>query len=366
MKVRVRKETLMKMNLQTFATMNIFDLVQAPNIATYWSEKVNEMQPYLGEELFPVDKQLGMKLSWLKGKTGSPVALRPSSLDSDVIPRGRKGFEELIEKMIFFKESYYIDEELRQQLQMVNQTNNTAYRDVLVNRVFDDVADLLRGAAVRREIMRMQMLTTGSITINENGQKYDIDYDLPAEHKKKATVKWSDVEKADPVEDIDAAMKAMEEEGVTPTRAIMNGKTFRYLRQNAAIKATILGNSANAKAAKLSKQALLDYISEEFNLEIVIYNKVYTDASGTHKFIPDDIFVLLPGQTLGKTWFGTTPEEADLMSSPNIANVQVVDTGVAITTMKKADPVNVETKVSMISLPSFEQSEAVCILNVGE
>lgn len=362
MKVKIHKETLMKMNLQYFAALNIFDLVQAPNIATYWAERVNEQQPYLGEELFPADKQLGMKLSWLKGKTGSPVALRPSGLDADVIPRGRAGFEELIQKMVFFKESYYIDEELRQELNMINQTNNAAYRDVVLNRVFDDVADLLRGAAVRREIMRMQLLTTGSITIDENGQKHEIDYDVPEKHKGNAAVAWSNATGADPVEDIDKAITALKEDGVTPARAILNSKTFRYLRQNAAIKATILGNNANAQAAKLSKQALLDYISEEFDLEIVIYDKVYTDSTGTHKFIPDDTFILLPAQTLGKTWFGTTPEESDLMSSPNIANVSVVDTGVAVTTMKKADPVNVETKVSMISLPSFEQANAVYIL----
>ncbi|MGM0292713.1 major capsid protein [Enterococcus sp. AZ062] len=362
MKVKIHKETLMKMNLQYFATLNIFDLVQAPNIATYWAERANEQQPYLGEELFPADKQLGMKLSWLKGKTGSPVALRPSGLDADVIPRGRAGFEELIQKMIFFKESYYIDEELRQELNMINQTNNPAYRDVVVNRVFDDITDLLRGAAVRREIMRMELLTTGAITIQENGQDHVIKYDLPENHMGNADVAWSDVANADPVEDIDKAISVLKEEGVNPSRAIMNSKTFRYLRQNAAIKATILGNNANAQAAKLSKQALLDYISEEFNLEIVIYDKVYTDSKGTKKFIPDNTFVLLPSQTLGKTWFGTTPEESDLMSSPNVANVSVVDTGVAVTTMKKADPVNVETKVSMISLPSFEQANAVYIL----
>ncbi|WP_459904928.1 major capsid protein [Enterococcus thailandicus] len=205
-------------------------------------------------------------------------------------------------------------------------------------------------------------MTTGSITIDENGQKHEIDYDVPEKHKGNAAVAWSNATGADPVEDIDKAITALKEDGVTPARAILNSKTFRYLRQNAAIKATILGNNANAQAAKLSKQALLDYISEEFDLEIVIYDKVYTDSTGTHKFIPDDTFILLPAQTLGKTWFGTTPEESDLMSSPNVANVSVVDTGVAVTTMKKADPVNVETKVSMISLPSFEQANAVYIL----
>lgn len=362
MKVNIRKETLMKMNLQYFAAFNVFDLVQAPNIATYWAEKINEQQPFLGEELFPDDKQLGTKLSWLKGKTGSPVALRPSALDADVIPRGREGFEEMIGEMIFFKESKYIDEELRQQLNLISQTNNTQYRDIILNRIFDDTTDLLRGAAVRREIMRMQMLTTGTITIAEGGQEYFIDYDIPDSHKGEATVAWSDTDDADPIEDIETAIAALKADGVEPARAILNNKTFRYLRQNTTIKATILGNNANAQAAKLSKQALLDYIAEELNLEIVVYDKVYTDASGTKKFIPDDVFVLLPAQTLGKTWFGTTPEESDLMADQNVAKVSLVDTGVAITTTKKPDPVNVETKVSMLALPSFEQSDAVYIL----
>lgn len=342
---------------------NIFDLIKASNLATYWFEKIQEMQPYLGEELFPVKKQLGMKLSWLKGKTGSPVALRPSALDADVIPRGRAGFEEQIAKMIFFKESKYIDEELRQELNMINQTNNSEYRDIILNRVFDDIADLLRGAAVRREIMRMQMLTTGTITIAEGGQNHNIDYDLPADHKTAVTTSWSDHENAVPVEDIEAAIeKIVADTGERPQRAILNTVTFRHLRRNVSIKASILGNNGNAAQAKLSRQSLLDYIEDELQLEIVIYDKIYTDSTGTHKFVPDNKFVLLPAVTLGNSWFGTTPEESDLMSATNTAEVSIVDTGVAVTTMKKDDPVNVETKVSMIHLPSFEQSDKVYIL----
>ena len=74
--------------------------------------------------------------------------------------------------------------------------------------------------------------------------------------------------------------------------------------------------------------------------------------------------VLFPSGTLGKTWFGTTPEESDLMTGAN-ASVSIVDTGVAITTMKHDDPVNVETKVTMICLPSFEQADQVYILDIS-
>ena len=95
-----------------------------------------------------------------------------------------------------------------------------------------------------------------------------------------------------------------------------------------------------------------------------IYNKSYVDEKGAkHKYIPDGTVVLLPGGSLGTTWFGTTPEESDLMTG-SAANVAIVDMGVAITTMKRMDPVNVETKVSMISLPSFELADQIAILDV--
>ena len=49
----------------------------------------------------------------------------------------------------------------------------------------------------------------------------------------------------------------------------------------------------------------------------------------------------------------------------NVANVSIVDTGVAITTVQKADPVQVETIVSMICLPSFEAADQVYILDTN-
>lgn len=82
------------------------------------------------------------------------------------------------------------------------------------------------------------------------------------------------------------------------------------------------------------------------------------------KYVPDDTFVLFPTGNLGFTWFGTTQEESDLLSS-GVANVSITDTGVAITTMPKSDPVNVETKVSMISLPSFEAADQIFIADVA-
>ena len=78
--------------------------------------------------------------------------------------------------------------------------------------------------------------------------------------------------------------------------------------------------------------------------------------------MPDDTFVLFPSGSIGNTWFGTTPAESDLMGG-SAANVSVTDTGVAVTTAQKVDPVQVETIVSQICLPSFEAADQVYIMD---
>ncbi|MNW70461.1 hypothetical protein D3C74_497870 [compost metagenome] len=53
------------------------------------------------------------------------------------------------------------------------------------------------------------------------------------------------------------------------------------------------------------------------------------------------------------------------MSGGTDASVQILNTGVAVTTKKETHPVNVETIVSEIVLPSFEQIERIFIAKVA-
>lgn len=343
--------------------MNIFDLVKATELTSYWEENMVNLPPYLGEELFPNDKKLGLKLEWIKGANGLPVVLKPSAFDTGAVPRPRIGFDKLSAQMPFFKESTYIDEELRQELNMVLETGNQAYIDVVTRRVFADEMHLLNGARARREEMRMMALTTGAISITANGQKYDYDYGVPAGHKIDATTSWADPG-ADPIADLRAWMdKAEDDTGNRPTRGICNRKTWGYLRNNQKIIKSIFVLS-NGEVSSLSDSRLTQHLSDELGLELIVYSKRYkNDAGVATPFVPDDTVVLFPEGELGKTWFGTTPEESDLMGG-RVANVSITDMGVAVTTIEKADPVNVETKVTMICLPSFELADSIIIGDV--
>lgn len=341
--------------------MTIFDLMQSQELVAYWQELVKDEAPYPCEELFPNNKKRGLKLDWLKGARGLPIVLKTSAFDAAAVPRGRIGFDKLSANMPYFKESTFIDEELRQELNMVLETGNQAYVDAVMNRVFDDEMRLLRGARASRERMRMMALTTGAIAMASNGQSFVFDYGVT--HKGTASVSWSDRENSDPIEDIRQAKEAIEQEtGCTITRAMCDGKTWRDLRNNEKIKKEIfvLTNGVGA----LTNKQLDNYIADQLDgLKIRVNKYRYKDEQGnTQAFMPENTFVMFPDGALGTTWFGTTPAESDLMAG-NVANVTITDTGVAVTTVQKADPVNVETIVSMICLPSFESADEVYIID---
>ena len=358
------KSVLKGIGLQFFATpgMSIFDLVTAPELTAYWETFIKDRPPYLGETLWTNQKKLGLDLKWIKGSQGLPVVLKPSAFDVGVVPRPRIGFDRLVTEMPFFKESTYIDEELRQQLNLVLETGNQAYIDSVMNRVFNDEMRLLEGARARREMMRMMVLTTGSIAISANGQNFNYDYGVPEEHKGTVNKSWSD-SSADILGDISKWQDIVEgDTGVRPTRAVCDSRTWGYIKHNDAISKAIYVMAGGGILVSDSRIKAL--LKEELDLEVTVYSKMYTGDNGQNvKFIPDDTFVLFPSGSLGNTWFGTTPEESDLMGG-SVANVSITDTGVAVCTMKKADPVQVETKVSMVSLPSFEAADHIFIADV--
>lgn len=342
--------------------LTIFDLFNSEELTTYWDTLARERPPYLLESRFPARKQLGLDTSWLTGSNGVPKVLNLSAFDVQVVPRNRIGFSTMSAEMPFFKESMYIDEKLRQELNKVIATGNQAYIDVVMNRVFDDTTQLLEAAAVVRERMRAELLTTGSLYLESNGQVYEYDYDMDSDQKPTVSKSWSD-ESAPIIDEVREWQDMIEDNtGVRPTDVIVSRKTWNYLLKNTDIRNGALGNNS---AAPISDGQVNTYLMNMLGLSVTIYNKKYKNEDGDIvPFIPDDTFILLPSGKLGNTVYGTTPEESDLQSGNAASSVSITDTGVAVTTMERADPVNVETKVSMICLPTFEMVNQVVIADV--
>lgn len=350
---------------------SIMDLVSAKALTTYWQETVSNRIPYLGEGLFPAKKKMGLDLAWIKGYKGLPIALKPSHFDTKATVRDRIGVKKIETEMPFFREAMTIKERDRQELLRFRENDNQNLYSSIINEIFDDRAQLIEGALIQSERMRMQLLTTGGISMVANNVDYTYNYDVDGEWKKNnylalsGTSLWTDTTNSTPLEDIrQMQQKIVDLTGVKPVRAIMTQKTFNYLLQNKSIKIAInpLANGANLVREAELKSLLLS----ELGLNVAVYDKKFKDETGaTKNFYPDGYITLLPASTLGNTYYGTTPEEADLQSANFNGDVSIVETGVAVTTINIPHPVNKETIVSEIVLPSFERMNEVATIKVA-
>lgn len=339
------------------------NLVVATEIAQYWIEKNVNRVPPVGEILFPAIKEIGVKLEWIKGASNRPVMLRLSAYDSKAIRRDREGFELTEAKMPFFKESMVIDEEMRQQLNTLRQTNNQRLIDSILQRIFADQVKLIQAAYDALEVMRMQLLTSGRIELQSNGQQYSYDFGMPEENKITSEVAWSDAS-ADIITFInEKVVKVAKAKGVKIARAMCNSKVAGYIAKNTAIKNAIYVLGQGLVTPTTTRA--LEYIYQETGIVIEVNDDVYTtEDGGVHNFFVDDVISFFPEGNLGYTHFGVTPEESDLINS-QVANVSLIDNAIAVTTSKLVDPVNVETKVSMVAMPSFEKANEVFVVDVS-
>ena len=212
----------------------------------------------------------------------------------------------------------------------------------------------------------MQLLSTGKIRITADRLDYDYDYKMQNDHKEvlAAGAQWSSVDST-PIQDILRWQDTVEENtGTRPTSAIMTRKTFGYLLKHKSILLDM--NPLGGQNVIMTDALLKQYLQTKFGLSVAIYNKKYRDENGVlHNFFPDDYFTLIPEGSLGSTYYGTTPEESDLMTGQSVADVSIVNTGVAITTVKEPHPVNVNTIVSEIVLPSFETIDNIFAAKVN-
>ena len=342
---------------------SLFDYVTAANIVAYWIEKNVNQQAMFGETLFPLQREASIKLDWIKGAGNQPVGLRLSAFDAKAIRRDRQGIESYTTKMPFFKESMYIDEEMRQQLNLLTQTNNSELIKNIVRRIFDDQIKLIEAALISLERMRMELLTSGTITLSSNGQSYNYDFGVPVDQKQTVTTSWTNP-KADIITDINNIKDEMKAKGVNITRAVCNSSVIKAFATNEAIKNSIYV-LAGGSIPNIGTARALQYVEQETGIVFFAYDNVYVDEQGeAHKYIADDTVVFIPDGTLGNTHLGVTPEESDLMNNSALsANVSLTNGGIAVTTYGTEDPVNVEMKVSMVGMPSFERADEVVILD---
>nr|DAO76981.1 MAG TPA: capsid protein [Caudoviricetes sp.] len=360
--------------------MNIYDYLNASEVAAYIQALPSNALPYLGPSLFPNAQQAGTDISWLKGANNLPVTIQPSNYDAKASIRERAGFSKQATEMAFFRESMRLGEKDRQQLQLL-LAQSQGMAQPIITQLYNDTKNLVDGVEAQAEYMRMQLLQYGKFTVKSTNSEaqYTYDYNMDAKQQYTAAKKWTERTTSDPIADILAAMDDMENRtGVRPTRMIMNRNTYNNMTKSDSIKkALAIGVQGSWENFMLLAADAEKFIAEKTQLQIAVYSKKIAqfadadklpDSGNIRQFnlIDDHVVVLLPPDPVGHTWYGTTPEAFDLASGGTDAQVQVLSGGPTVTTYMEKHPVNVVTVVSAVMIPSFEGIDYVGVIKTNE
>lgn len=347
-------------------------------VAYYTSMKGNGDVHYnfIGEQFFPALKHKGLRLDVVKGFHGAPAELRPSALDTTAYLRPRIPVESVKTKIPFFKEGMAFTEEERQDLadllRLHGQDDN--FIMAIMRRYYKDYSDLVAGADVSAEKMRMSLLAYGKIDIisNKDGEAINqtFDFDTSGVWATNNTVTlsgtstWTDANKAtsDPIKDITEAIKRHRiQNGVITSRILMNSETFNRIAQSESVKKAIKPLGGNILDSEVEV-----YIRNATKCELILNDAIYKNVNGVNsKYYPDGKVTLLPAYTIGFTNYGTSPTEYDILNGDNnLHSYALYNDGVCVYTNKTVDPVNIKTVVEQLVLPSFEEMDSVYVMNV--
>ena len=359
--------------------MRLSEVYNTRAIAAYVTEARSNRIPFLGAAYFPDKKKLGIDNKWFNNHIGLGTALKPSNYDAIPTIRPRGKAEVTKEEMPLFRESMIIKETDLAELGRIKEADDP-YLQPIVDSIYDDTGNLVEGADISAERMRMSLLAPvgGNMQISvglADNTKYVYNYDEDGKWKSKNYMELTGSDTWDnatskPLNDIREATKYLASLGVTAESIISTSGTFDYLLENEQVKNALISVTGQA-INFVDETTVEEVLRRKLRLSWIPYDKMFLDYDETQKsFYPDDYVTILGRGQLGNTWRGTTPEElttiGDFMDIPKApVDITVLDNGVAIAIQTDYKPsFTVTTTASQIVLPSFEGMYTIFVIKV--
>ncbi|MEG1106685.1 MAG: major capsid protein [Eubacterium sp.] len=316
---------------------------------------------YDGDILFPDTKTEYLIAEYERLAEGAelPSIALVHAFDTEAQIGTRPTLEKTSIEKVYIKEKINLSERIG--LLMDKGVNSD---DALLRYVFGDVDRLMNSVRARSEVAKMEVITTGKMTIKENNLNLTIDYGVPAEQI--VTSNWA-VAQADILGDIRKWLRIAEEHGVTITDAITSQKIVDFMCSNEAIQKGI--NGAVNAGVILSLEDVNTLLNKLFGITIHKANKSlykYTKANGsvgTKRFFNDNVisFYQSFGGAIGNGLWGTTPEELEAGAYTEKNQSQFI-TAVKWST---PDPVATWTKAAGLMIPVLPNRYALICATVA-
>ena len=330
----------------------ILELFKQTEVLNYM--KAREYPALLGETLFPEVKKQSLEFDMVKGGGSLPVVASVHAFDTESEIGSREASKMAIE-MALIKRKMQLKEK---DIIAIESPRNAAEQAYLTKNVYNDIDVLVAGVRARVEVMRMEALANGTVTLDENGLDFVVNYEVPTENKEalSGTGLWTNTD-SDPIEDL---LRWAEVMNGRPTRALTSSAVLTSLLRHPKVIGALFGKDS----MRVATRADLNAFMQQHELPVIgTYNEQYRkqNANGTytkHRYFPNNKFVMFGEGTLGETLYGPTPEESRLVRDPAV-NQSTIGNVLAMVYEESLDPVSTWTKAVATAIPSFPAADEV-------
>jgi hypothetical protein len=238
----------------------------------------------------------------------------------------------------------------------------------LVNAIYDDATRMIRSVQARVELARGQLLTTGKVTLNENGLQLEADFGMKSTHLPVAAASWA-VNTTDILTDLLTWQELyVDDTGVEPGGILMSRKILGYMINNQTMREA--ASFGGIVPGRINAEAVDAILAGHGLPPVTLYDTRVRVGGGNNspgtstRVIPDDKLLFTPpaGETVGSTLYGITAEAIKLAAKGMI--VQSDMPGVVAVVTGNDHPVQTFTVGTAVALPVMPAPDLIICADV--
>lgn len=242
-------------------------------------------------------------------------------------------------------------------------------------KIFDDAPKVIKACDVRKEIMFLEALSTGTCLVEgdtNDGTGVRVEYGYKDENTFKATKKWGETGEK-PQDDVQKLFDKASEDSNTITDVYISKKYFDLFRHSEQGK-LLMANFNNAVITDKTllpvpgRSAFLDALNDEYNATFHIVNSTFQvqKIDGTKKAVKpwkEANIVGTPSAVVGRLVYGTLAEETN-----PVAGVTYEKSGshILVSKYSKTDPLEEFTAAQALCIPVIDGADSIYLLEADQ
>lgn len=307
---------------------------------------------FKGLKLFPMVYTENLKVAIYDLVEGHdvPVMAFVHAFDSEAHIADRPDYVEIKTELLLIKEKINQGEALRKK---INDFGMSRDENMIIKAVYNDINNLFSRILTRLEVMTLELMCTGKITITEQNLNKVIDQHIPESHYLTLNG-WSTAST-----NILGDLVKIKKNNNNIIRAYTSNTVMGYILNN-----TQLNKIATDSKVFLNEDFAKEFLKTRLGIEFVVIDEKYKTSINGQKLnaFKDDVIVFTTTDgTLGATFMTNTPSE-DLTGTKIVGK----NSYIVIDQWIGNDPKTLWTEASAVGIPVIQDRNSIYICTVNE